>query len=406
MRRRVAFAVGLLLFCSCAPSAGGSDPGGADSAATADAAPPVDTKAVAANLVRAAAVAPGDRVLISGSPADQALLEDIAIEAMKVGGDPLITATRGSFARRSYDEVPESYDQHAGRVGMTIASGFEVAISVGGSDGSASALRGVAEARLARRQQAGANGFQLSLRRGVRSVDLGNGLTPRPDIAQALGITVPALATTFWAAAQVPADTLRAAAEPVRAALAGGGTVRITAPNGTDVTLAPGGNVVVSDGAISPEEVARGGSAVLTYLPAGEVLARVRPGSANGTVVVDKLMVRGTPVTGLKVTIANGRVTAMTATSGMEAVQAAYDAAGAGKDAVSWLDVGVNPAATFPAGTGHLVWVAPGAVTLGVGNDLGWGGSNAVAFGIELHLRDATLTVGDAVLIDKGALRR
>ena len=78
---------------------------------------------VARNLVQAAMVKPGDRVLVTGSVRDAGLLEDIAIEVAKVGGDPLITIGSDRLFRRSYDEVPARFDNvtsPVGRVLMTI----------------------------------------------------------------------------------------------------------------------------------------------------------------------------------------------------------------------------------------------------------------------------------------------
>src|SRR5688572_13389065 len=49
-----------------------------------------DHKTVARNLVSAAMIKPGDKVLITGGLRDAALMEDIAVETMKAGGQPSI----------------------------------------------------------------------------------------------------------------------------------------------------------------------------------------------------------------------------------------------------------------------------------------------------------------------------
>ena len=72
-----------------------------------------DMRSVARNLVQAGMVKPGDKVLINGSLRDAALLEDIAIEVMKVGGHPLITLSSDRLLRRSFDEVPARFDKKA-----------------------------------------------------------------------------------------------------------------------------------------------------------------------------------------------------------------------------------------------------------------------------------------------------
>ena len=58
-----------------------------------------DMRSVARNLVQAGLVKQGDKVLINGSVRDAALLEDIAVEVMKVGGEPIDHALqRPAFA--------------------------------------------------------------------------------------------------------------------------------------------------------------------------------------------------------------------------------------------------------------------------------------------------------------------
>ena len=79
--------------------------------ARSDAAPAADFKSVAAKVVRqSAGVGEGDIVLLSGSDEDLPLLEEIALEVRKLGGQPLVTVTSVGFDRRTFDEVPARYD--------------------------------------------------------------------------------------------------------------------------------------------------------------------------------------------------------------------------------------------------------------------------------------------------------
>ena len=63
-------------------------------------APSADLKAVANTMVRAGMVGTGDKVQISGSVRDNQLLENLAVETMKAGGQPLITVRRAALRRR------------------------------------------------------------------------------------------------------------------------------------------------------------------------------------------------------------------------------------------------------------------------------------------------------------------
>lgn len=96
----------------------------------------------------------------------------------------------------------------------------------------------------------------------------------------------------------------------IRAMLEGRTEVRATAPNGTDLTLRIANpKILISDGAISPEEEAMGGASNTAWLPGGEVFFTPAPGSATGTVVLDPFDYEGVPIEGLKLTLENGRMT-------------------------------------------------------------------------------------------------
>src|SRR3989454_11245416 len=80
------------------------------SLSTSAAAQAPNLQAVARNLVEAGMVKTGDKVLITGGVRDAAPMEDIAIETMKGGGQPMIALGSGRLPRRSYDAGPAGYD--------------------------------------------------------------------------------------------------------------------------------------------------------------------------------------------------------------------------------------------------------------------------------------------------------
>jgi hypothetical protein len=91
---------------------------------------------------------------------------------------------------------------------------------------------------------------------------------------------------------------------------------------------------------------------------------------------------------------------------GFADLKAEYDAVGvAGKDEFGTFDVGINPNIRLPAEAKAGTWVPEGMVTLGFGNDVWAGGANNVPYAQDLHLAGATVTLDDAVVVDKGALK-
>jgi leucyl aminopeptidase (aminopeptidase T) len=369
-------------------------------AATKDA----DLPSVARNLVQSAMVHAGDRVIITGSVRDAALMEDVAIETMKAGGQPLITLASEQLTRRSFDEVPAAYDTITPTHGLALVRDFDVQISVdvGETEG---LLAGVPEARRAARAKAGEPVTQAFFARKARTVSLGNGIYPTATLAKRLGMPQGQLAAAFWKGAGVPADSLRARAEALRAALSGAKQLTLTHANGTSLTFGPDvAHALVSDGAITPQRAAMGSAAASTWLPAGELIIPAVPGTAEGKVVVDKMLWDGKDVTKLTLTYSKGKLTGMTADGDITGLKAAYDAAGGGKDQFAYIDLGLNPDTKLPVGTGRIVWTVPGAVTLGLGDNRGFGGKNASDFGLATQIGGATLKADGKTIIDNGVL--
>ena len=364
-----------------------------------------DQATVARNLVAAGLIKPGDKVLISGSVRDAALMEDIAVETMKAGGQPVITLQSETLLKRSYTDVPTSYDTLPPALDIAMINTFDAQISldVGETEG---LLSSVPVSRREARAKAGEPAREAQFKKVVRLVNLGNGLYPTATTATRLGIPQTRLAEVFWRAAAVPAATLRARADGLRRVMAAGKSITVTHPNGTNLTFAADyGRAIISDGALTPEKLQQGSAAALTWLPAGELVLPAMPGTASGTLVIDRELSDGKLVEGLTLRFANGKLTSMTAKSNLEAIKAFYDAASGAKDEFGFIDIGVNPETTVPVGTGRTVWGAPGSIVFGIGDNRIFGGTNASSFSLSPQLGGATVTVDGKPVIVNGTIR-
>jgi hypothetical protein len=88
-----------------------------------------------------------------------------------------------------------------------------------------------------------------------------------------------------------------------------------------------------------------------------------------------------------------------------DSLKALYDASSGGKEQFSYIDVGLNPDAKLPTNTGRIVWMAPGGMTIGMGDNTGWGGTNVSSFGLAGSVDAATLSVDGKALIENGTLK-
>jgi aminopeptidase len=360
---------------------------------------------IARTLVHAAMVQPGDKVLVRGSPRDMSLLENIAIETSKIGGFPLISIWDDRLERRSYDDVPASFDDVTSPVDMLVANNFDVQISIDANE-SEGVLAGVPVSRRAARDKAAQPVNQTYSKRNVRLVNLGNGQYPTVNLARRLNLPQPALAAVFWKAAAVSPVALRTKGEQLRQAFANGKVVMLTAPNGTNLTFRLDvDRGFVSDGALTPEKVKRGGASAATNLPAGEVIIPADNGTAEGTLVFDRTLWDGRVVQALTLTFAKGILTSMKAVNDISGLEARYGAATGARDRFTGIDVGINPESRLPVGSGHVMWTVPGSVVLGIGDNRAFGGNNASDFSMMGQIGDATVTVDGVAIIARGRLK-
>lgn len=360
---------------------------------------------VAAQLAtRNLGVKPGELVLVAGTADQMRLLEDIAVQVRKAGGWPVITVGSERLTRLLFDSVPVERDADRPEADLALAKTFPAMIALEGSQ-SDTTLRHVAPARFEARAKAGRPVAAQIVRLNRRIVFLGNGMFPTEENAREQGMSREELERQFWDGVSVDPQAMAAAGQAVKAALRTGKSVRITSPAGTDLTLALAGNEpYFSDGAITDEDAKSGPQAQTVWLPAGEVYVRVAPGSANGTIVADRLTWEGEEIEGLRVAVANGRVTSLSAAKGLDRFKAFYDAASGPKDAVSVLDIGVNPNMTVPQNSKLRTFMPTGMVTVFVGNDTWAGGKNDASFGAPLFLTGAQVTIDGKAIVEGGKL--
>jgi aminopeptidase len=365
----------------------------------------VNYEAIAQNLVtQSAGVREGDLVLITGGVRDLELLEDIAVNVRKAGAFPLIAIGSDRLALRMYEDVPAKYDAQTPEFARKLTEVIDVFINVDVNE-DPKILGKIPAERLAAQAAAFAPINELALERGVRNVNLGNGMYPTAANAQLFGLPAQELARMFWGGVNADYARMQASGEAVRKVLEGGKELHITNPNGTDLKVRIQERpVLMSDGVISAEEAKRGGAAAQVWLPAGEVFLAPVPGTAEGKLVVARDFFQGREIRNLELTFKGGKVTSMRADAGLEPFKALYDATGAGKEDFAYVDFGLNPDVRVAPGSRFASFVPAGMVTVGIGGNTWAGGDNKVQFGTAYFLPGSTVKVDGKVIVEKGAL--
>jgi len=392
----------------------------ADAAAPAADAAPAATDAPASSAARtdldqlaarvvsqSAAIKEGDVVLISGRTHDAELMENLAVEARKLGAFPLVSYNSDRLSKRLFFDVPAEYDSQQDALGMALADVVDVNIELGNTT-TENLFEGADPARVAARNKAFEPMQQAFTRNNVRFIELGNGLYPTAWRAERLGMSEDALADLFWKGVNVDYAQLQARADEVGKALSAGKEVHVTHANGTDLTFSIAGRPVMSsDGMLSEADIARGGGAVQQYLPAGEVYTTPAPGSGDGKLVQTRGYFRGQQIDNLTLSFAGGQLTGMTGSGpGYAGFKAEYDAIDdARKSALGFIDFGINPNIALPEGASVGTWVPAGSVTVGTGGNTWAGGDNAVPYSLTVHLPGSTVTVDGKPFVEQGTLK-
>lgn len=385
------------------PAAGPKDvPPNSDRLLLAD----VDLAEIARMLVnQSARVKEGEFVHINGGARDLELLEDVAIATRRLGAWPLVTLSSDRMTRLMYDDVPASFDDQRPELAVRMVGLFPVNINIAFSENDR-VLEGVSPGRIAAQGEAAQPVADLAREFNVRTINLGNDFYPTEQRAAMFGISLDELSKIFWAGVDVDYQDLRKTGLMVKRVLDEGHTLRITHPNGTDLTVQLGGkDVLISDGVVSVEDERLGGAATTVWLPAGEVFTAPLAGTAQGVIVADHFFYQGHRIEGLRLEFVEGKLTAMTADKGLEIIQASYDVAGEGRDRFAVVDIGINPNIQVPPGSDMLGWVPAGMVTVGVGNNAWAGGANNVNFSIYPKLPGTTVEVDGTVVVEGGKLR-
>lgn len=364
---------------------------------------PTDLQQLAQRIVtQSAGVKEGEIVLIGGSVRDMELLENLVTEVEKVGGTALLTLNSERMTKRSYTDVPEKYDTKPPKLDLAMAKTLNATIFVESGE-TENLLADIPPARRAARAKAGEPVGAEFRKNKVRSVSVGNDLYPTEWRAKRFEMPLDNFAKLFWEGVNIEYTGLEAAGEKARSALTGK-ELEITHPNGTSLKLnIESKPAYISDGIISAADVEKGNLDV--FLPAGEAAVIPAANSGTGKFIIEKDYYQGKEIRNLTMNFENGKLTSMTGEGeGFAPLKADYDSRGAGKELLSYVDIGINPNYVLAPTTKLGNWVSAGMVSVGTGNNIWAGGNNTVSFGAGGHLAGCTVKIDGKTIVDNGKL--
>ncbi len=200
------------------------------------------------------------------------------------------------------------------------------------------------------------------------------------------------------------ADLKRVRANGLRVAraLARGRELRLTAANGTDVRMrlrrrAPW----TDDGTVRPAD--RPSRSPIATQPAGLVAVALDETATRGTAIANRpSFLSGGRVEGGQWDIERGRLENYWYLGGGGSFDAEFGQAPKGREVVGLMAVGLNPA--LAPGVPRAEDAEAGTVTLAIGGNTVYGGTNRCRFLSWLTIGEATLAVDGVPLVDRGEI--
>jgi leucyl aminopeptidase (aminopeptidase T) len=243
--------------------------------------------------------------------------------------------------------------------------------------------------------------YELTAKAGLPAVRMTLALAT-PSEASSLGTDLGAWQAELVAGGAAEPKKMKALGQRLAAKMKRGGTLRITHPNGTDLTLRipKGRRVTVDDGIIDAADLKQKNN--VGNVPAGLVVATVDEGFGEGTIVASRTarFARGRKtVEGLRWTFAGGRLVSRATDGSGKEYEQFFTKGPAGKDRPSLFTIGLNPALSEAPSYEDQ---ALGIVSVYVGGNVFYGGKSKSAFQAYLMLQGADVELNGKPILKAG----
>jgi leucyl aminopeptidase (aminopeptidase T) len=350
---------------------------------------------IATMITRQANLKAGQLVVIRGSTAYLPFMEDVAIQATQAGAETIIDVQtdRLEAVRRQPSGSRYGYNSPAAAEKELMTKADLWIIFPGVADPGAFFT-------LSAQQQLAVDSSLTAWRPFVNSRRSLYVNVPFERDTAGTGLTFAELSRARWNAMQADYSRIAAVGESLRSALAGAKTVRVTSPEGTDVTFSLVPNGVQLDAIPALVRSRNRQPAYRANLPGGSVNALVLESSANGKVRAahDQCTVA---VRDEAIDVHQGRAENVHAASDEECVQKSL----AGHR-LSALTIGLNPALRDLRNPGGMPLEinGEGLVAIHFGDNRFFGGSNADGPNWYVPLTKATVSVDGKPIVRDGQL--
>jgi len=349
-------------------------------------------------------VKPGETVLINGTPAEIPLMEALFVEVSKAGGKPVVQLELPEANKKALMETPVNYLKMPATYALFQARAVDCIINTGSTQ-NPQLFADVPEERL---NAARSGNYVLQDAMNLprfRMVSIGQtGGIPTESFAKFKNASYQDMLNMFWKSVDVDYHKLRMDGESVRTQFSDNAEVKMTTPEGTAITFRLSKIPARINSGLSHNNNPTASGMTAAWLPAGEVYVPVEAGTANGTLVVPEIDIRGQVIKNLKLAFANGRITDIKADNNENFIKTLLSSAKGDADMLSLFDIGINRSSQPLQNSSYYSWEMGGMVTLSTGDNAWAGGSTKSDVGLSFHIPGATVTINGKTVVEKGKL--
>jgi aminopeptidase len=405
MRVAHAVLISAALLAGC--SAGSAENRKQVSVATDSTPPAPDLSALARRVVNSSiGVHAGDVVVVDGGKHTVPLMEEMAIEAQKAGGMPVLWLESDRVTRSLLTEVKDELLEQKPNFLADWYRHTTVWIGLGAFENEKALYADIPEAKLARLAATGQEVFAMLNSSPIRGAFIDYPTTGR---AAEVGLPYERFAAMQWAAIGADYDRIARTAAALKGRLARTKEVHITAPDGTDLRFALAGRSIVVNAGIVSREASKEKLLLNRFatLPGGTVALAPRETSVSGTVVVPRDRCKFGPLLNARYEFAQGKLTHAKADEGDACLQENLKVYGDGMHRLGGFILGLNPALEIVEDAGdYRPGAAAGLVTLTLGDNQFYGGANTVPGGVNIGIpvTRATVELDGRTVVENGRL--
>ncbi|SMB84485.1 Leucyl aminopeptidase (aminopeptidase T)-like [Hymenobacter roseosalivarius DSM 11622] len=350
-----------------------------------------------------AGVKPGELVMITGGKHTMPLMEAIAVEVARVGGQPEMMVNTDKVAHAIDVEMPESAIQASKSDNWLLQA--DVLITLPQLEDSKAVLAGITPARQAKFAKVAADaGLSKKLDAAkIRGVFVSY---PSKSLAANQQLDYPSYEQMIWAGIGTDYTAVATQAQQLKQLLTTGKKVHITSPTGTNLTFQLAARpVFVDDGVLTAADQQE----KLIYnrtasLPGGRIYGTCQETSATGRLEASPTTWNGKPMQGFKAELKNGQLANSRADAGSEDFQKSLASYDPGMMQLGYFSIGLNPAMKPQEQKGFNPSTAAGMVYLAIGNNELLGGQNQAATSYSFPIANATVEVDGTVVVRNGQL--